>query len=133
MTNKIVIPEISDSELLALAKKIKPMVDVADLGLHYLNVKDAENSIHLLRNTSFIWNKRPGGKVRRPLKRRESITTYHKFGAPIFFKPSIAEVLAQLGHEQREWCQAFIIDEELTAANVHPAGFHFTTTHLYGF
>jgi hypothetical protein len=49
-----------------------------------------------LRKVSCIWDAEPTEEDTSHLEEFAVIHTYHTFGAPVFFKPSFAEVLAQI-------------------------------------
>jgi hypothetical protein len=83
------IPTITDDDINDLLAHIKPMVyDEAGI------VPCTFDPVHP-RNVSFIWG--PDGL--RPVEGIEpwrQVRTLHTYGHPALFKPSIAEVLAQL-------------------------------------
>jgi hypothetical protein len=79
-------PAIMDNELNELRKRIRPL-KVSDGELHYAKESDP-------RKTSFGWAD-PAEKAEN-IEPFAVIRTYHSFGAPVFFKPSEAEVLAQI-------------------------------------
>ncbi len=99
------IPEISDQELHARYERIKPVVRYAEMrmggksrleehaeGDHY-HIEDVD-----LRRTAFTWAPKP--TTRAPgLIELDTIATHHTYGYQGFFKPSIAEVLAQIPEE----------------------------------
>lgn len=85
---KFEIPEITDEELQRLVERIRPMV-IKD-GIPYL-INEPN-----LRNIAFTWS--PDLAEQAPVSYRpyEQIYTLHEWGYYGCFKPSIAEVLAQI-------------------------------------
>jgi hypothetical protein len=92
------IPPITDERLAALAARIRPVVHGAVPGsggrprvleeLWYIAPVDP-------RSVAFTWEPVPTERAER-LHHLRTIHTLHTYGAPSFFKPSIAEVLAQI-------------------------------------
>jgi len=93
--------QINDEKLLELHEKIKPVLlyhgklveIVGNKGK--CGRKDYFETIESLRNISFIWSP-IYGKTRADLEKLAQITTRHTCGYIGFFKPSIAEILAQI-------------------------------------
>lgn len=89
------IPQISDEELMRRYLKIKPIAEVGN-GKYWLK----DYSIDEMRNTSYLWNLFPDR--RKPVGEELYYHDYHEFeclhsfGFHGFFKPSVAEVLAQI-------------------------------------
>ena len=89
------IPQISDEELMRRYLKIKPIAEVGDAKYWLRNY-----SIDEMRNTSYFWNLFPD--KRKPIGKDLYTHDYHEFeclhsfGSFGFFKPTIAEVLAQI-------------------------------------
>lgn len=127
---KIWIPEVSNEYVFDLAKRIKPVVEFSSKGKHYIKPVD-------LFRIAYTWEPKPAKRA-KGLKPLCDITTYHAFGYQAFFKPSIAEVLAQIPAEHLDKVVAFEIvkgpetaddlNGELEALN---AGYHVATTRLY--
>jgi len=130
MAKKVWIPKISDKELNELALRIKPVVEVYSKGKCYIGSVG-------LRDSAFMWSPKPAKKS-RGLKPIRDIRTYHTWSYYGFFKPSIAEVIAQIPKELLDRVVAFEIvkwpetaddlNKELKALN---AGYHVATTRLY--
>ena len=120
MTKTIVaeILEISEGELKLLSKRIKPLVR-RDGGLRYIQQVD-------LRKVSFLWDPQIRGKA-KGLELVKEIETLHTYGAPVYFKPSIAEVIAQIPKEDLATIDAF----ETTHPFGVQGGHHVATTKLY--
>ena len=85
------IPTLTKDELLSRAFRITPVVENDQGQPHFITPCDIEN-------TAFTWSPKREDEAAglTPLK---TITTYHDYGAPVFFKPSINEVLAQIPPE----------------------------------
>jgi hypothetical protein len=123
------IPTITDDELKAMAERIKPVVRSGKV-LFYIKEVD-------LKNIAYTWSPEITDRA-TDLKPLKEITTYHRYGYYGFFKPSIAEVLAQIPTELRETVVAFeITNSPETAAdlNAHQTavndGYHVAVTQLY--
>lgn len=124
------IPEISDDELFTLCTRIRTVVDFPKKGKFFIKPVDP-------RNASFMWSPKPDKRA-KDLKPLRVIRTYHTWSYYGFFKPSIAEVIAQIPKELLDQVVAFEIikypktaddlNEESEALN---AGYHVATTRLY--
>lgn len=136
---KISIPVISDEELMRRYLKIKPVAEV-----HGTKYWLRDYSLNELKNTSYFWTIIPD-KIRPVGKQLSNHTHYdfecfHKSGYPGFFKPRIAEILAQIPQEVYEnySIDAFEIIKRPTCVedlNKHKEatsqGFHVSTVRLY--
>jgi hypothetical protein len=130
MQEKVWIPAISQSTIKSLFRTIKPVIRRADDALWYIRDVHPEK-------VSYLWSTTPIMRAFR-LHRIEDIVTYHSFGYIGFFKPSIAEVLAQIPKGMLAHVRAFEIigcpedvgdlNNELEASR---AGYHVATTRLY--
>lgn len=125
----IQIPEISDARLDELAARIKPVVTFGGVK-HYIK------PCHL-RDEAYTWDakKRAPAPALKPLR---EIRTYHTYGYYGFFKPSIAEVLAQIPADVIDQVTEFeIVQRPKEAKDLNEekraldAGFHVATTVLY--
>ena len=132
------IPDISDEELLRRYQKIKPIVEVG--GVKYFL---REFSKKELKNQSYI------NEVEKDIVKKVNMRLFvpcigqdfeciHKYGHPMFFKPSIAEVLAQIPEGQVDFVDAFEIiefpqvDNELIRNKiVFDNGYHISMVRLY--
>ncbi len=126
---KYFIPKIEDCRLEELAARIKPLV-INGGELFYIEPCD-------LRNTAFPWS--PKFTVQaKDIICHARITTLHTFGYQGFFKPSIAEVLAQIPEIYLDNTIAFevigpnTVDDLNKQSDAVNAGFHMATTKLYG-
>jgi len=127
---KIWIPEVSKQYIIELAERIKPVVQFAFGGKCYIKPVD-------LFKIAYTWDPVAADKA-TGLKLLCDITTYHTYGYHGFFKPSIAEVLAQIPAEHLDKVVAFEIvkspndvddlNREQEALN---ARYHVATTRLY--
>jgi len=125
--------EISNEDLAHWAERIRPVIRwgpggkrhprgtphwVANLGDH--------------RKTSYTWVENSRGEAAGDLELIKTIQTFHTWGAPALFKPSVAEVIAQIPVEMRDSVDAFeVISEGLGPPAVLQEGFHVTNTALY--
>jgi hypothetical protein len=124
------IPSISDLELGVLLRGIRPTYRFNDT-LHYIEPCDP-------RRAAYTWDPKPAEEATGLTPLRD-VRTYHTFGYYGFFKPSVAEVLAQIPSDLIESVVAFEIvespqdaadlDKEREALN---AGYHVAVTRLYG-
>lgn len=128
------IPEIADTVLEALAGQMKPVVRFVkgeggrlithDEGeLYWIKPVD-------LRQTAFTWDPKPTRRATGLVKLRDIITC-HTYGYHGFFKPSIAEVIAQIPLEVLPDVVAFETHTDLGLGNI-VGDHHVTTTTLYG-
>lgn len=103
--SKIILPHLTDDELLARYRRIKPIVFYQEL-YYYLKRYNAK----MMRNQSYIWNIERD--IRTQADMSDAITLaefpcYHTYGWYGIFKPSIAEVLQQFPDEVLEEANAF--------------------------
>jgi len=128
------IPEISDERLTELYKRIKPVVTfrrkVKRLRQHQVGelyfIKDVNP-----RNVAFTWDPKPLQRVDNQLVLIGAIPTYHTWGYYGFFKPSIAEVIAQIPDVFLDEVVAFETLTDITLQNII-GDYHVTITKLYG-
>jgi hypothetical protein len=128
--NKIWIPEVSEDRIKELARRIKPIVEFRGQGKCYIE------SVNLF-DTAYTCDPKSTGRA-QDIKPLRDIRTYHKYSFALFFKPSIAEVLAQIPEECLDRVIAFEIvesPETVDDINNEPearvAGYHVATTRLY--
>jgi hypothetical protein len=129
MNQKSYIPKLSEEELEKRAQTIKPVIRF-DGTLHYIE------DVHL-SNVSHIWS--PVKKdVASGLLPVTNVVTYHTYGYCGLFKPSIAEVLAQVPEEIVDQVCAFeIVEKPKSAEDLNRnlealnTGYHFATVQLY--
>lgn len=135
------IPEITDVRLKQLYSRIKPVMKKAGSGeLYWLR----EFSDDELRHVAYTWGDNfdrrvPDGTI-APIKGKD-FRCLHRYGFQGFFKPSIAEVLAQIDPRLLGVVVAFeIIKSPSTEADLRKdpftsaafnEGFHVSTVRLY--
>ena len=122
------IPDVTDARIVDVLETIRPVVVNNNGTLWYVAIADP-------RRFSFSFDPkilyRADGLVRT-----RTIRTLHTFGYVGFFKPSVAEVVAQLP-EDLDGIVAFSVEGPDTMADVmadpaeYEAGFHVATTTLY--
>lgn len=123
------IPELSEELLQDLARRIRPVVRDQSQRLRFIEAVD-------LRTVSFTWNPNFTDAADHlvDVVRIRTLHTYAYYG---FFKPTIAEVLAQIPAEMVPEVSAFEtigpfdatdLNREIGALN---AGFHVAMTTLY--
>ena len=122
--------DITDEKLQSLLARIKPVFDFPNKGKCFVKVDDP-------RGVSYVWDPTSIGSV-TGLKPLCDITTYHTFGYYGLFKPSVAEVLAQIPEDKLNQVVAFeIVNQPRTSSDLNAqidainAGFHRATTRLY--
>jgi len=132
------IPEISREELLARYERIKPIVEIGEDKYFLRDFTEEE-----LTGKSYIWYKEKDKSEKVDMElyvAREDLDfeCIHKYGYPGLFKPSIAEVLAQIPEDEIPFVDAFeIINEPKTSDDfyknkiVFDSGFHISTVRLY--
>ncbi len=124
---KIFIPEVSKEEIRKRYKRIRPVVQTK-------NEKRYMRKVDLFA-TSFLWNPKPVAKA-KGLEQLQDIETYHSYGAPAFFKPTIAEVLAQIPDDLLK--QNIVAFEVVSLQSMDEkgrealnAGYHLASVRLY--
>lgn len=123
------IPKLSEEELQKRSQLIRPVIRFGGT-LYYIE------DVHL-SNVSYIWS--PVKKERASgLVSVAKVTTYHTYGYYGLFKPSIAEVLAQIPEEMVGKVCAFEIVERPERAEdfskdikAFKAGYHVAVVQLY--
>ena len=121
------IPELEPHQAVMLLQKVTPLLN-EDGVLSTFDLPD-------LWNMSFLWNPEGVKPLGRPLRKVGEIQTLHTFGYVGLFKPSIAEVLAQLPKDLTG-IVGFSVQGPQTASDIDDemanAGFHVATTTLWG-
>jgi len=88
---KYVLKDINKGEVLEVLRCIKPLVRNEETDeLNYVEWEGVD-----FYKTAFLWEPKIGLKA-TGLKECERIKSAHTFGAPVFFKPSLAECAAQI-------------------------------------
>jgi hypothetical protein len=119
------IPEIGDGQL---SERLAMVVPVDSDTLRRIVVPD-------LRRVAFTWDP-VFGDVFEGLVPAKIVKTLHTFGAPSFFKPSIAEVLAQAPSDLHEYvafslCGPESVDDMNRFPACTKAGFHVAEVTYY--
>ena len=131
--SRFVIPEITDTELTELASRIQPVCKCGPRGGLWFTEYPPD-----LRGTAYAWDP---VKIReaRGLVRLGTVRTLHTWAYYGFFKPTVAEVFAQLPREWRADARAFYCrgprnaDELNAERDALNAGFHVASTTFYTF
>lgn len=146
MSNRI--PDITDERLVELPAQIKPLIryamikEGADFGqLKFTDrgnpIRDRQGLLTFvepsdLRTVSLMWDPKVIGQPRQELMVIDRLITFHDFGAPSLFKPSVAEVLAQIqDRTDIADCVGFEVFGDLDSLHVGRDGYHWTNTILY--
>lgn len=127
---RVFVPLVPENEIRALARRIRPVVEFRGKVLHYIKPVD-------IFIDAYTWEPKAAKKA-TGLVPVCDIKTYHAFGKRKFFKPSVAEVLAQIPARLHREVVAF----EIIASPGMPedfgwdqcafeAGYHVATTRLY--
>lgn len=132
------IPEISRELLLSRYKRIKPIVDID--GKKYFLREFKENE---LTDIAYLWHADEDKREEVNMNEYVALIEHdfeciHDYGSPNLFKPSIAEVLAQIPGKLSQLVCAFeIIEYPQTAydfnknKNAFDNGFHTSKVRLY--
>lgn len=86
------LPSISEDKLLTLAKAIKPMIRSSEDNQLYFSMPTD------ILKTSYSFANKPAKKA-HGMKKIMTFETRHNCGYHLFFKPSVAEVLAQMAEK----------------------------------
>lgn len=134
------IPDVPEVQIRGLADRIKPVIRFTRHAKRW--IQSAEGQLYYIKpvdpfHTSFIWDPQPTASA-KGLMPLCDIRTYHTYGYHGLFKPSIAEVLAQIPVEYLNKVVAFeIVNKPQTVADLDrervalDAGYHVATTRLY--
>lgn len=114
------VPEITDERLAELDARFTPLV-WRDGKLFKIERPD-------LRRTAFTWDPKTTEEVTDFQEVRQT-TTDHYCGYHAFFKPSIAEVLAQVPDDLPEEANAYVLQGDIS---VYPAGNGQSVTCVFG-
>ena len=138
-SDKVWIPKVPEDRIRELAERIKPIVRFAEgeeglfrsaQGFPY-GIEDVD-----LFTIAYTWDPKPTERIVVTLTPLRDVTTYHSYGSYAFFKPSVAEVLAQIPEDLVDQVTHFeIVWSPDTAADLHneacDAKYHTATTRLY--
>lgn len=136
------IPKVSNADLESMLKRIRPVArfrenpqgeECPHCGYReYELEQDDRGDLYYIkkvnpRNVAYTWDPQPAEKAKGLVKHKD-ITTHHTYGYYGFFKPSIAEVLAQIPEADLETVCAF----EYVYGTAEITGeYHSATTRLY--
>lgn len=99
-TQAVLVPEISDEQIAAM-RHIQPLLREPNTR-KFARIKGIEAIDP--RGVSFLWDAEPQREVLYFNSLDEiGIMTFHKFGAPVYFKPSLAEVYASIMRFVPDW------------------------------
>jgi hypothetical protein len=114
------IPEISDDEIQEMLAIMKPAIILEEGPRNGWLVEIDITGVDL-RNQSYIWDtKRIGEPFLSDQLDSLKIPTFHSYGAPSFFKPSLAETLGCIRHYCDAWQRVkyFALYSNLDSTNV---------------
>jgi len=99
-TRPLLVPDIYDHEIEAM-RHIEPLIREPQSNW-YWRIKGIQDKHP--RNVSYLWDAEPTGDRMAfgPLG-KVTIMSFHKYGAPVFFKPSLAEVYASIRRFVPDW------------------------------
>jgi hypothetical protein len=90
-------PDISEEDLQAMCKQIKPLKKFDGFYREIIGIED-------LRGIAFTWSPTLGDDEMIFSKMNTlRIMTFHRYGVPSLFKPSIAEVMASIRRFVPDW------------------------------
>lgn len=123
------IPSISDEELANRHAKLRPLARVGEDLRHMADPS-------CLRTIAFTWSPELVGEPVTDLQPAKTVITLHSFGYHGFFKPSIAEVLAQVPDDWADYVAYSLVgpsdvDDLNRDHEATHAGFHVATTTFY--
>ncbi len=99
-TRPVLVPEISDEQIAAM-RHIQPLLCEAGTR-KFARIKGIESIDP--RKVSFLWSAEPENEVLYFTSLNSiTIMTFHKYGAPVYFKPSLAEVYASIMRCVPDW------------------------------
>ena len=109
--NKIILPYLTDDELLARYRRIKPIVSIN--GIYYYLKR---YNVDMMRCQSYLWNIDKDIRGQVDMTGVETIAEfpcYHTYGNVELFKPSVAEVLQQFPDDILNVANAFYMTNSL--------------------
>lgn len=121
------VPEIGEVELSHLASAIRPLVEKDGLPWEIEPVTG-----EALRRRAYTWAPAfvaPAGEMVEVAR----LETIHTYGAPSLFKPSVAEVIAQIPESLRPRVEAFVQRRDgASPIVIDGQGYHVVETVLFG-
>lgn len=96
----MLVPPITDSKVEEMLAVMKPLVQVENHRFREIDI----TGVHR-RGVSYIWDPKPGRPVKQYRGSLNDVTimTFHKYGAPSLFKPSLVEVCASIRRFVPDW------------------------------
>jgi len=98
------IPDITDSRIAVILNRVKPVVETKPGYYREVVLVDP-------RGMAFLWDPKLVGEPLR-LKALRRVRTYHTWGSPALFKPSLAEVCAFLQNQDLEGATHFCLEAD---------------------
>ena len=131
-TEKNYIPKVDRGVLLERSKRARPIYAFGGTK-RYIKPVD-------IFGIAFTWDPAPApgflglgwGSKAKNLTPLRDVTTYHTWAYYGFFKPTIAECLAQIPEDILDKVVAFEIVNQPRDSEALNAGYHVATTRLYG-
>ncbi len=102
---KIILPYLTDDELLARYRRIKPIVSIDEI-YYYLK----RYNVDMMRNHSYLWDVQKDIREQVDMSDAQTLAEfpcYHTYGFVGYFKPSIAEILQQFPDDVLDEANAF--------------------------
>lgn len=128
------LPKILDKRLEELREYIKPVERFSRLTDENKLERDNDGVLYFIedvdpRSETFTIKPKPTQRAEEvnPIPYK-LIKTVHRYGAPVFFKPSVAEVLAQITDDDTRRCIAF---ETVHLGFTDDSSYHTGLTKLY--
>lgn len=118
------IPDVPAARILELNKKLRPYVRRDAL---YEIVESTD-----LWGESYHWDPKLRWFKQTGLVQIGHFVSYHTYGYQGFFKPTVAEVLAQFPPELVEKACGYEIWNDLDKIHILPDGHHWATVIVYG-
>lgn len=123
------IQDISDEEI-AEMRHIQPLIKEDGLFWRIKGIDDIDP-----RGVSFLSGAKPtGAGLVSGMLNSVQIMTFHKYGAPSFFKPSLAEVYAAIRRFIPQWHDAkffYLQDDDMGVNNIM-GDYHFVVCRVFG-
>jgi hypothetical protein len=117
------IPTLPEKELLSRAFRIKALKRDDEGKIHFIEPCD-------IQTVAFAWDPKLAGEATGLTKLRD-ITTFHNYAAPVFFKPDIGEVLAQIPPDVLDTVTAFTTEPDYDNQFTEGGSYHRGVTTLY--
>ena len=97
--NVDLVPPITSKRMADMLSLMKPMISVGEGFYRQIDIVGVDR-----RNEAYTWSPKQFGLELIADQSAESIIpTYHTFGAPVFFKPTLAEVLGAILRFTKDW------------------------------